>query len=163
MMIKDMGIIFSRPNGILRFIFGLPVWLYRMMPGWLLSNRFLVSSHTSRKTGKQRQVVVEAFTSKQSAEIYSIPTGWRKKPDWFLNILLKPLVEVIVGSNNQKSNATVLPTEKYWGYSHKRPLAFEEFTCLMMDTSFSSPHDDCLLLANSVPMIQLSPQQMDNP
>jgi hypothetical protein len=47
------------PRGLLRLALRLPIWLYRWRLGWLLGDRFLLLTHTGRKSGLPRQVVLE--------------------------------------------------------------------------------------------------------
>src|SRR5689334_1392695 len=42
------------PHGFSRMMYRLPVWLFHVHLGWLLGNRFLLLTHTGRKSGLPR-------------------------------------------------------------------------------------------------------------
>ena len=50
------------PTGVSRWLFRMPIGLYRLRLGWLLGDRFLLLHHTGRKSGLPRQAVVEVVT-----------------------------------------------------------------------------------------------------
>jgi hypothetical protein len=47
-------------RGALRYFFA-PVSLYRLHLGWLLGHRFLLLTHTGRRSGLRRQTVLEVM------------------------------------------------------------------------------------------------------
>ena len=47
------------PHGLSRLAFRLPIWLYHSHLGWLLGTRFVLLTHTGRKSGLSRQTVLE--------------------------------------------------------------------------------------------------------
>jgi hypothetical protein len=49
----------TRPHGLLRLGFKLPITLYRAHLGWLLGHRFLLLTHRWRTSGKIYQTVLE--------------------------------------------------------------------------------------------------------
>jgi len=48
-----------KEKGMLRYLFRVPVYLYRWRLGCLLGNRLLLLTHTGRGTGLRRQTVLE--------------------------------------------------------------------------------------------------------
>lgn len=63
----------KKPRGLLRLGFRLPIWLYRLNLGWILGERFLLLTHTGRKSGLVRQTVIEVYdTTKKPMFIWSL-------------------------------------------------------------------------------------------
>jgi deazaflavin-dependent oxidoreductase (nitroreductase family) len=54
--------------------------------GWMLGGRFLMLTHTGRKSGKRRHVVVEVVDHAKTTDTYYIASGWGEKSDWSQNI-----------------------------------------------------------------------------
>ncbi|MBE3142614.1 MAG: hypothetical protein IMZ61_01640 [Planctomycetes bacterium] len=48
----------SSPRGLLRLSLRLPILLYKAHLGWVLGDRFLMLTHTGRKSGKPYQEIL---------------------------------------------------------------------------------------------------------
>jgi deazaflavin-dependent oxidoreductase (nitroreductase family) len=88
----------QRPQGLLRFLARLPIWLYRARLGWLLGNRFLMLTHIGRNSGLPRHAVVEVVRHDKTTDTYFIVSGFGKKSDWLRNICKTPNVTVYVST-----------------------------------------------------------------
>lgn len=75
------------PRGLLRLGLRLPVWLYRLRLGRLLGRRFVMVTHTGRKSGRQHQTVLEVVRYDPATGVVVVASGWGEKADWFRNIL----------------------------------------------------------------------------
>ncbi len=61
------GTLSSRtPRGFLRLLARLPIVLYRLRLGWLLGRRFLLLTHTGRKSGTEYATVLEVLCTDPS-------------------------------------------------------------------------------------------------
>ena len=47
------------PAGLTRFLFRVPIHLYRLRLGWLFGSRLLLLNHIGRVSGKPRQTILE--------------------------------------------------------------------------------------------------------
>jgi deazaflavin-dependent oxidoreductase (nitroreductase family) len=154
------SIISNQPKGMLRFLFRLPIWLYHANLGWLLSGRFLMLTHIGRKSGKPRQAVLEVVAHEPGTEAYFVAAAWRGKADWFKNIQANPDVRVTVGTRTFKASALVTNREEasaiFLDYARRYPLAFRELGHMIMGQRLHPTPDDCLRLAQSVPMVRLA-------
>src|SRR5690349_18789035 len=121
--IKDI----QSPRGLVRMMFRLPIWLYRVHLGWLLDNRFLLLTHTGRKSGLPRQNVLEVFQYEKASQTYYVFAGWGESADWVLNVMKKPEVIVTVGHRRFNACATRLSPEeaeqKTLAYVRRYPVA----------------------------------------
>jgi deazaflavin-dependent oxidoreductase (nitroreductase family) len=153
---------FDPSHGLLRFGVRLPILLYRMHLGWLLGDRFLMLTHTGRKSGLPRHVVLEVVRHDRRTGEYMIASGWRGKSDWFRNIQKTPQVTVNVGGRQFKARASQISVEEaetaLLDYAHSHPLAFRELAGLISGREFNSKEEICNLMAQEVPLITLKPE-----
>jgi deazaflavin-dependent oxidoreductase (nitroreductase family) len=157
------GITSNQPKGILRFLFRLPLWLYRVKLGWLLNKRFLMLTHIGRKSGQPRQVALEVVQHDADTSVYFVAAGWRGKADWFQNIQSNPSVQVTVGTHTFKATAAVMQLVEaaatFYIYARRYPLAFRDLSRLMMGEMLQLTQEDCFRLAESVPLVKLNPTE----
>jgi deazaflavin-dependent oxidoreductase (nitroreductase family) len=109
------------PRGFLRLLLRLPIWFYRLNLGWLLGQRFLLLTHTGRKSGKTYHTVIEVVNYDPETDIYTVASGWGESADWYRNILKTPGVTVQVGRKKFKARALPLTVseghEKLFAYA----------------------------------------------
>lgn len=152
----------SKPGGITRFFFRLPIWLYRLRLGWLLGSRFVMIQHTGRKSGLPRYAVVEVVRHDEATDAFFIASGWGEKADWFQNIQKTPQVGLYSKRRRMNARATRLPVEEATGvllnYAKRYPTAFKNLSKLMMGEALEASEADCRRLAQAVPMVRLDPQ-----
>jgi deazaflavin-dependent oxidoreductase (nitroreductase family) len=115
-------------QGLLRVVFRLPIWLYRIHLGRLLGNRFLLLTHLGRKSGLPRQVVLEVLRHDRTTDTYIIASAWGAKANWFQNIQQTPEVVIHAGRRRLAATATRLSMEaaerEVRTYAQRHPLAF---------------------------------------
>ena len=156
-----MGITEKKPTRILRALFRAPIFLYRINLGFLLGKRFLLLTHTGRKSGQPRQTVIEVVTHDKDTGAYYVAAAWRKKADWYLNILQNPRVKVQVGKRRFEAAANSTSREEaervLWGYAQKHPVALRELSSMMLGERLEPTRETCGRLAESIPLISLNP------
>lgn len=156
-----MTITKRKPSGLLRLLFRMPILLYRMDLGFLLGDRFLMLTHSGRRSGLQRRAVIEVVDHDEETGVYYIAAAWRENSDWFLNILKNPRVRVQVGSRRFEADADQISKEDaenvLWGYAQKYPTALRELTLLILGERLPPSHETCKRLAESIPLIALVP------
>lgn len=74
------------PSAFLRFLYRLPVHLYRWGLGWLFGKRFVLFQHTGRKTSKQYQTVVEVVEIEKDTGNVIVVAGYGTKTQWYQNL-----------------------------------------------------------------------------
>lgn len=135
-----MSITKKKPSGILRTLFRAPIFLYQIKLGWMLGGRFLLLTHTGRKSGLPRQTVIEVVGHDKELDVYYVAAAWRKKADWYLNILQAPKVDVQVGSRQFEAEANQISKEEaehvLWDYAQKHPVALRELTSVILGNVF---------------------------
>lgn len=99
-------------RGVRRSLLRLPVWLYRLRVGWLLGGRFLLLTHTGRKTGLPRHTVVEVVRHDRQSDAYFVVSAWGDRSDWLRNVRKTPQVQVAVGRRWFAGTATPLSPDE---------------------------------------------------
>jgi deazaflavin-dependent oxidoreductase (nitroreductase family) len=115
------------PTGISRFLFRLPIWLYRLGLGWLLGGRFVLINHIGCKSGLPRQVVVEVVRHDKSTDSYIVCSGFGPKAQWYQNLLAMPDVTIQMGAHKLAVHAEPLTREaggaEMVDYAQRNPVA----------------------------------------
>lgn len=124
-----------RPRGLIRFLFRLPVWLYRLGLGWLLGERFLLINHVGRKSRKPYQTVVEVARRDADAGLYVVASGYGARADWYRNLRHSPETTIQVGRRRLDARAELLSPresgEEMVAYARRPPAAARNLTKMM--------------------------------
>lgn len=155
------SILDTPPAGMLRLGLRLPIWLYRVHLGWLLGNRFLMMTHTGRKSGLPRQTVVEVVQHDKATDTYYVVSGWGEKANWYQNIRKTPQVTIHVGGRKFQSKAEFIPVEKaidnLKAYAQDHPVAFRELSGLFLGEHGKPGSDAPERIAEKMPMVAFHP------
>src|SRR5690606_23796513 len=100
------------PSGLKRLVLRIPVLFFTARLGWLLGERFLMLTHTGRRSGKRYQTVVEVVRHDREADTYFVVSGWGERADWYRNIVKTPQVTVRVGGRRFEGTAVPLPEKE---------------------------------------------------
>ena len=143
---KPSSLVSRPPGGILRFLFRLPIYLYRWHLGWLLGGRALMIDHVGRKSGKLHQAVVEVVEHDRSDDSYFVASGWGYKANWYQNLTAHPETTIHVGRRTLAVRAETLPppqaAQRLINYrEHHRFLARELGGMMGIDIATSSPEE----------------------
>jgi len=145
------------PSKALRFGLRLPIFLYRIRLGWLLGDRFLMLTHTGRKSGLPHQTVIEVVKHDKETNTYYVVSGWGEKSDWYRNIHKTPQVTVQVRGRNFQTTAEFTPVEKAIEivniYAREHPLAFNELSGLFLGERMKEGSDVPERIARKMPMV----------
>ena len=149
------------PGGWLRFFLRLPILLYRLKLGWMLGRRFLLLSHTGRKSGRTRSTVLEVVRYDDSDHGCIVASGWGKKSQWYKNVMANPEVRYTVGLRERSGEAQEVPLERaaqeFLDYADRHPAAIRKLTKLMIGEEFEGSVAQYQRLAAQVPVLRLKP------
>ena len=95
-------------TGWLRTILRAPTFLYRWHLGWILGSRFVLLSHTGRRSGRRYQTVLEVIGHRPDGEL-TVMSGWGRHSDWYRNIQNQPVVEITFGRHTTAATHRELP------------------------------------------------------
>ncbi len=155
---KPGSLVARPPSGIMRFLFRLPIYLFRLHLGWLLGERFVMIDHVGRKSGKLHQTVVEVVDHDRSDDSYFVASGWGYKANWYQNLIAHPETTIRVGMRTLPVRAEVLPppqaAQRLIDYRDRHRFAARELSGMMgIDIATSSPEELEQLIATSLPMV----------
>jgi deazaflavin-dependent oxidoreductase (nitroreductase family) len=75
---------------MLKAFFNAPRWLYRHRMGWLMGKRFLALSHEGRRSGIERQSLLEVAVYRADTQESIVMSAFGPRADWYRNIQAKP-------------------------------------------------------------------------
>jgi deazaflavin-dependent oxidoreductase (nitroreductase family) len=123
------------PRGFARLAYRLPIQLYKLGLGSLLGSRFLMLTHTGRKSGLERHTVLEVVRYDKVKTTFVVAVGFGPSSDWYRNILSNPHVIIQCGNHRWKMNASLLDSdqagEELVDYAHRHPYALRELSRFM--------------------------------
>jgi deazaflavin-dependent oxidoreductase (nitroreductase family) len=93
------------PPGLLRILFRIPVYFYRIGLGWMFGKRFVLINHVGRKTGKQHQAVVEVVELEKGTGNVIVVAGYGEQTQWYKNLREQPKTTIQIG--NQKHTVSI--------------------------------------------------------
>ena len=102
-----------------------PIWFYRLGLGGSFGQRFILLTHTRRKTGKPRQAVLEVIQYNKEKGAYVMASGFGEKSDWYQNVIINPDIIIQVGRKRMTARAERLglreATEIMLDYNRRNP------------------------------------------
>lgn len=116
------------PSRLLRLLFKAPIVLYRLRMGWLLGSRFLLLTHTGRRTGRTRQTVIEVVSYDRSIPEAIVIAAWGERAQWVRNLGAAPAISVQIGrvhwtAPDHRILDPKQATEAIAAYRREHPLA----------------------------------------
>ncbi len=150
----------SKPSGLSRAFFRIPIWLYRIGLGWMLGKRMLHLTHIGRKSGLAREVVLEVVRYREPSNTYVVASAWGEKADWYQNVQHAPEVRIKVGRLSSAAIATRLSEEDaeraLLEYASDHPAALRFLSSFM---GFETPRnaEDVRQIGRQLPMVGLQP------
>ena len=148
------------PRGLSRLFFRFPIILYRAGFGWVFGNRLLLLNHVGRKSGKQRQVVLEVAHHDKTTNTFIVSVGFGKSSDWYQNIKKNPDISIMVGRNTMNVHAEdLLPKEGgdiMVDFLRKHPL--EAKMSSLIGYRVKSNEEDFRALGEELSFVKLTPR-----
>ena len=96
--IRKPGLEVALRRPVLRALFQVPAWFYRLHGGWLLGQRFLLLCHTGRRSGRRHGTVLEVVQFRPDTDEAIVMSARGSRADWLRNIQAVPDAEVSIGS-----------------------------------------------------------------
>ena len=148
----------SLPRGFLAWLLRAPIWLYRFHLGGLLGNRFLLLTHTGRKTGQLRQTVIEVVQYDEASGTFYVASGWGEKSNWYKNIMTNPNVTIQVKNKIYKAVAERVTPEMggeiMLNYVHRYPFA-QRALSRIMKFPLDGSEESMINFGRSIPIIAI--------
>ncbi|MFZ5856524.1 MAG: nitroreductase family deazaflavin-dependent oxidoreductase [Chloroflexota bacterium] len=146
------------PRGFSRTMWRLPIWLYRLHLGWLLTGHFLMLEHIGRKSGSARQAVIEVIKHDRAKDVYYVAAGFGPASDWYQNLLKTPQARIHSGFRREEVEAAVLSIEEaeniLMDYAHRYPAAIRTLAGII-GYEVKKGDEDYRALVRFVPIVAL--------
>ena len=150
------------PRGLARLALRLPIWLYRLGLGGLLGTRFVLLTHSGRKTGRERQTVLEVVRYDKATTTFIVAAGFGPGSDWYRNLRANPQVIVQCGRRRWAMVARFLPPEQageeLLDYARRHPLALRELA-RFMGYRLDGSREDVRALGQALSMVAFQPKE----
>ena len=153
----------SRPSPALKALFDAPRWFYGHRLGWLMGRRFLALSHVGRKSGIERQSILEVACYRPERQELIVASAFGANADWYRNIQATASHRVRVGL------AEFVPHQRFLEPEEARAVA-DEFcrkhrlearlaipVFVAMGAAESGEFSDPVDLMASLPMVAFRP------
>jgi deazaflavin-dependent oxidoreductase (nitroreductase family) len=135
-----------------------------MRLGCVLGKRFLLLKHTGRRSGLQRETVLEVMRYDESDNRYIVCSGWGEASEWYKNLQRTPQAEIVVGNRPMKITAVRLsPTEaaqEMRRYARSHPVAYRVMRTILGEASRERT-DDFGALASRLPLMSFEVRNED--
>jgi deazaflavin-dependent oxidoreductase (nitroreductase family) len=97
------------PQGLLKWLFKLPILLYRLGLGFVVGRLFIVLTTVGRKSGLPRRTAIEFHEFEGRCTVMS---GWGTKTDWYRNIEANPYVTIQTWRGAQSARARRMTSDE---------------------------------------------------
>lgn len=139
----------------------LPIWFYRLLPGWALGERGLLLTHIGRRGRQPRQTLLEVVAYDPAADTYIVAADWGKRLDWFRTIQKQPHVLVDVADRRFEAIAARLSEAEakhaLRDYACRCPSAFRNLAGAITKRQLRGLSGDYRALAHAIRLIALRP------
>jgi len=144
------------PRGWKASLWRAPIWFYRMGLGALLGKRFLLLTHTGRKSGQSRQAILEIVKIDSQSHTFYTVSGFGEKSHWFQNIMHTPDVTIQVGRRKMPVRAERLSLEDgeaiLSDYARQHPTALRELSKIL-NIPFDGSPESIHAMAQALPVV----------
>jgi len=144
------------PRGLAAIPWRMPILLYRLGLGWLLGERFLLLTHTGRKSGLPRHAVLEVIRHDARTKTWYVSSGFGEKSQWFRNVMKTPRVSLKIGRRELAAVAERLPLEaaeeELALYAKKYPRALRELSKII-GAPYDGTEEGERRLAREIPIV----------
>jgi len=150
------------PRGLSRLAFRFPISLYHAHLGGLMGYRFVLLTHTGRKSGQLRQNVLEVVRYDKATGGCIVASGWGAKSDWFRNVTANPHIFFQIRGKRSAGIAERLSPDdagrELLDYARRHPFALRELADFMgYKLTGNETEDDVVAIGRTLPMFAFKP------
>jgi deazaflavin-dependent oxidoreductase (nitroreductase family) len=99
------------PNALLRKLYRVPVYFYKIGLGWLFGKRFVFFQHVGRKSGKHYHTVVEVVEIEQETGNVIVVAGYGERTQWYQNLKYMPTTTIQLGKQKYQVGIEMISPE----------------------------------------------------
>jgi deazaflavin-dependent oxidoreductase (nitroreductase family) len=150
------------PTGLRRKLYRIPIRAYNLHLGWIFGRRLLLLNHSGRRTGKQRQSVLEIVERDPADGSFTVASGWGASADWYRNVLHTPQVSVQVGPRTMAMTARPLSEDEggevFARYASHHQWAAKRLLPRVLGLSVDGSRADFRAVGRHLPFIRFVPR-----
>ena len=150
------------PRGLKALPWRMPILIYRLGLGSLMGKKFLLLQHTGRKSGEQRQAVLEIIQINLETGEYYVVSGFGLRSQWYQNIIHNPAAVIQVENKKMTAIAKQLNPEEasqvILDYSQKYPKNLKNLEA-MLGYEIEHTPEGYLAFGREIPVICFSTSQ----
>jgi deazaflavin-dependent oxidoreductase (nitroreductase family) len=152
----------TRPGRLLRWLFRVPVWVFRARLGWVFGDRFLRLTHKGRRSGRDYQTVLEVVRADSSVPEWTVVSGYADTSDWLKNLRASPAVSIDVGRRRFVPEQRFLDEAErrdlLADYQRRHPRAARQLGRRLIGTRFDGTGASIEALARRLPAVAFRPR-----
>ena len=153
----------ARPAAYLLPMLKLPLALYRVGLGWLFGHRFMLVTHTGRRSGKVRRTVLAVLRFDPATREVAAVSAWSAS-EWYKNILAAPALQIETGLTRYAPEQRILSPEEiaalFDAYKRQHPI-FSRIVCRIPGWKWDTTPEESLELARTLRGVAFTPKQAD--
>ncbi len=153
------------PRGLKAIPWRMPILFYKLGLGWMLGSRFLLLTHTGRKSGEFRQTVLEIIHYSPEDHSYYVASGFGTRSHWYQNIKQDPRVTIQIGSNRMAADAQQLEPDEagniILAYAQKYTRSIR-LLAKMLNYDIVHTAEGYRAFGREIPLIRLTTRNMDS-
>ncbi len=150
------------PAGLSRFLYRLPIHVFRAGLGWVFGNRLLLLHHIGRVSGKDREAILEVVQHDRASGSFVVASGWGPTAAWYQNVARTPDVTIQVGRRTIPVTAVMLGadegSEVFARYAVKHRLLAKYLLPRLMGLSVDGSEADFREAGRRMPFVRFVPR-----
>jgi deazaflavin-dependent oxidoreductase (nitroreductase family) len=149
----------KKPSGLFKWFLKAPQWLFRLKLGFLMGDRFLLLTHTGRKSGTVFHTPLEVVVHDEETGEYIVCSGTGPKADWWQNIHANPAVSIQVRNKVWTPAQRFLEAEEAARRFHQYETAHATTAARLLDSmgqSYDGTDEDRVRMMENIPMASFS-------
>ncbi len=150
------------PTGLGRFLFRVPIYIYRVGLGWLFGNRLMLLNHIGRVSGKPRQTILEVVSHDPGDGSFVVASGWGPTAAWYRNVLHNPEVSIQVAAKTIPVTAVALAEDEgaeiFAAYAVQHGTLAKTLLPRLMGFSVNGTEADFRAAGRRMPFIRFVPR-----
>jgi deazaflavin-dependent oxidoreductase (nitroreductase family) len=125
----------------------------------VLGDRFLLLKHIGRKTGRQRQTVLEVMRHDRAGDRYIVCSAWGEASEWYNNLQRMPQADIVVGDRRLKVTASRIPRREaeheIERYALSHPGSYRCIRHMLLRREANEETNDFSSVASRAPIMSL--------
>lgn len=150
------------PTGLSRLVYRLPIHVYRLGLGRIFGSRLLLLQHVGRRTGMQRQSVLEVVEHDRTDGSFVVASGWGASSAWYRNVVHTPAVSIQVANRTLAVTAVPIPAEEgedvFARYVGHHPIAAKWLLPRLQGIAVDGSQADFRAVGRHLPFVRFVPR-----